>query len=112
MPRYDFICNCTEQEIVYTVRLSFNEYSNEIPCPCGNGIAKRMFNTFTVVEGMTANEKKFGTSKKRKEMTEFVKNQREVRKKSYAPDTREAKTNELWTGKEGNDGITSLPVDK
>jgi hypothetical protein len=45
-------------------------------------------------------------------MSEFVKDQTELRKKSYDPNSREAKTNEYWTGKEGLDGITSLPVDK
>ena len=92
--------------------MSFSEYKDEIPCPCGNGIAIRKFNSVTVNHGLTANEKKFGSSKQRKEMTEFVKNQRDVRKQSYSPDSREAKTNELWTGKEGLDGITSMPIDK
>lgn len=45
-------------------------------------------------------------------MTEFVKDQKSVRKTSYDPTSREAKSNEYWTGKEGLDGITSLPVNK
>ena len=43
-------------------------------------------------------------------MSEFVKDQTELRKKSYDPNSREAKSNEIWTGKEGLDGVTSLPV--
>lgn len=92
--------------------MSFNDYKSEIPCPCGNGTAIRKFNDVSVSHGLTANEKKFGSNIKRKEMAEFVKDQRDVRKKSYDPNSREAKTNELWTGKEGLDGITSLPIDK
>jgi hypothetical protein len=66
----------------------------------------------TVTHGLTANEKKFGTTNKRKEMAEFVKNQKDVRKQSYDPTTRESKSNEFWLGKEGLDGVTSLPIDK
>jgi hypothetical protein len=94
------------------VSLSFNEYKEEIPRPCGSGIAKRVFNSFSLQDGLTAKEKQFGTTSKRKQMSEFVKDQTELRKKSYDPNSREAKTNEYWTGKEGLDGITSLPVDK
>ena len=45
-------------------------------------------------------------------MAYFVKNQKDVRKQSYDPTTRESKSNELWLGKEGLDGVTSLPIDK
>jgi len=38
--------------------------------------------------------------------------QKTVRKNSYDPNSRESKSNEYWTGKEGLDGITSLPVNK
>ena len=114
MPRYEYICNCDENQKTYTVRLSFSEYKPEIPCPCGteNGLAVRVFTTFAVQEGRTANEIKFGTTNKRKQMADFMKDQKQVRKKSYAADTREAKSNEIWTGKEGLDGITSLPINK
>lgn len=92
--------------------MDISDYKDEIPCPCGIGKAKRQFNSFFVTQGLTANEKKSGTNPKRKEMAEFVKEQKNIRKQSYSPDSREAKTNELWTGKEGLDGITSLPIDK
>lgn len=112
MPRYEFICKCDNIEKTYIVRMSFDEYKDEIPCPCGKEIAVRKFGSFNVTQGLTANEKKFGSNTRRKEMSEFVKDQRDVRKKSYAPDSREAITNEIWTGKEGLDGITQLPIDK
>lgn len=92
--------------------MSINDYKNEIPCPCGSGVAQRKFSNFTLTYGLTANEKRSGSNVKRKEMAEFVKDQRETRKKAYSPDSREAKSNELWLGKEGQDGITSLPIDK
>ena len=112
MPRYEYLCKFKDEPKKFTVSLSFNEYKEEIPCPCGNGIAKRVFNSFSLQDGLTAKEKQFGTTSKRKQMSEFVKDQTELRKKSYDPNSREAKTNEYWTGKEGLDGITSLPVDK
>lgn len=114
MPRYEYCCKCDGCEKTFTVNISFNNYSPKIPCPCGaeNGIAIRVFNTFAVQEGLTANEKKFGTTNKRRQMAEFMKDQKSLRKKSYSADTREAKSNEIWTGKEGLDGITSLPVNK
>jgi hypothetical protein len=114
MPRYEYCCKCDGSEKKFTVNISFNEYSPEIPCPCGteNGLAVRVFTTFTVQEGRSANEIKFGTTNKRKQMADFMKDQKQVRKKSYAADTREAKSNEIWTGKEGLDGITSLPINK
>jgi len=59
---------------------------------------------------LTAKEKQFGTTTKRKEMADFMKDQKGIRKKSYDPNSREAKSNEIWTGKEGLDGVTSLPV--
>lgn len=112
MPRYEFICNCSEEQKIFTVKLLISDYKSEIPCPCGNGLAKRKFGDVIVTHGLTANEKKFGTTNKRKEMAEFVKNQKDVRKQSYDPTTRESKSNELWLGKEGLDGVTSLPIDK
>lgn len=42
----------------------------------------------------------------------LLKEQKNVRKQSYDPNSRESRSNEFWTGKEGLDGITSLPVDK
>ena len=112
MPRYEFACTCSNIEKIFVVRMSFSDYKSEIPCPCGDGIAKRQFNDVNVAEGLTANEKKFGSTQNRKNMAEFVKDQRDVRKQSYDPESREAKTNEIWTGKEGLDGITSLPISR
>ena len=112
MPRYEYLCECDIEPKTFTISLSYNDYKPIIACPCGKGEAKRVFNSFNVQEGLTAKEKQFGTTVKRKQMTEFVKDQKSVRKNSYDPNSREAKSNEYWTGKEGLDGITSLPVNK
>jgi predicted nucleic acid-binding Zn ribbon protein len=80
MPRYEYLCECSTEPKSFTISLSFSEYQPVIPCPCGNGEAKRVFNSFNVQEGLTAKEKQFGTTVKRKQMTEFVKDQKTVRK--------------------------------
>lgn len=112
MPRYEFVCNCGEDETVYILNVSFQDYKPEIQCPCGRGIARRKFSSISVQNGLTAKEKQFGTTSNRKNMADFMKDQRENRKKSYNPETREAKSNEIWLGKEGMDGITQLPISK
>ena len=112
MPRYEYLCECSTEPKTFTLSISFSEYQSVIPFPCGKGEAKRVFNSCNVQEGLTAKEKQFGTTTKRKQMSEFVKDQKNVRKNSYDPNSREAKSNEYWTGKEGLDGITSLPVNK
>ena len=112
MPRYEFQCASAERK--YTISLQISDYKPEIECPCGidGCVAKRVFNMVSVNNGLTANEKKFGTTNNRRQMADFMKDQKNVRKKNYAPDTREAKSNEIWLGKEGLDGITQLPIDK
>jgi hypothetical protein len=113
MPRYEYVCKCNNDEQVYIINLSFNEYTPEILCPCGSGNnCKRKFSTVSVKSGMTAREKQFGTTENRRNMADFMKDQKNIRKKSYAPDSRESKSNEIWVGKEGLDGITQLPTDK
>jgi len=57
MPRYEYICNCTDEPELYVISCPISDYKSEIPCPCGNGTAKRVFNTFAVQEG---HRKSFG----------------------------------------------------
>ena len=59
MPRYEYLCECTNEPKTFTISLSFSEYQPVSPCPCGNGEAKRVFNSFTVQDGLTAKEKQF-----------------------------------------------------
>ena len=113
MPRYEYICKCDDEQKIYVINLSFSEYKSEINCPCGSGkTCSRGFSNVSVQQGLSAKEKQFGTTSNRKNMAEFMKDQKQVRKHSYAPDTREARSNEIWLGKEGLDGITQLPTDK
>ena len=92
---------------------SVNEDFNAINSPCGLYKAcKIISDCFAMQGGMTATEKNSGTTKQRVEYSKFMKAQKEIRKKNYSPDTREHKSNEIWTGKEGLDGITELPISK
>ena len=43
MPRYEFVCNCQNEPKTFVISLSFSDYKAEIPCPCGDGTAKREF---------------------------------------------------------------------
>lgn len=110
MPLYEYACECSGERRVFSVRLSLSDYQDEVPCPCGSGMGKRVYSSPPVHKGMTAFEKKIGTTSTRREMADYMKDQREVRKKAYGSDTREGKSNEIWTGKEGLDGITSMPI--
>lgn len=110
MPLYEYACDCEGERRVFSVRLSLSEYKEELPCPCGNGMAKRVFSATPTRQGMSAFEKRIGTTSARKEMGDYMKDQREIRKKTYGSDTREGKSNEIWTGKEGLDGVTSMPI--
>ena len=109
MPLYKFkTCeNCNFQEI--TISLNYSNYTPEIDCPCGKGKAKRIFLSFSNANGMTAKQKELGVKSSRVDAGNYMKEQRDIRKKEYPPESREANTNELWTGKEGLDGITRIP---
>ena len=81
--------------------------------PCGCFKAQKIISDqFSMQTGMTASEKKQGTTKQRSEYSKFMRNQKNIRKSTYTPDSREHKSNEIWTGKEGLDGVTQLPIDK
>lgn len=112
MPRYEYACECNGERKTFMMRFSLSEYKPEIPCPCGNGVARRIFSDVAVHQGLTAAEKSAGTTKTRKEMGEFMKDQRSVRKKTYGASTREGQSNEIWTGKEGLDSVTQLPINR
>ena len=93
--------------------MNFQDYQPEIICPCGSGnTIKRKFSSVSVQNGLTAKEKQFGTTNNRKQMADFMKDQKQVRKTAYDPTSREAKSNEIWLGKEGLDGITSMPIER
>jgi hypothetical protein len=82
----------------------------QVTSPCGKFKAHKIPAVFNNTMGMTAAQKRHGTTKNRIEMGKFMQEQRDVRKKNYAPGTREHDSNEMWTGVEGKDGITQMPV--
>jgi len=86
---------------------------DNIQSPCGNFKAQKIISDqFSMQSGMTASEKKQGTTKQRSEYSKFMRNQKDIRKSTYNPGSREFNSNEIWTGKEGLDGVTQLPIDK
>lgn len=108
MPLYKFKCceECSQTE--FTLLLTIDNYTSEVQCPCKKGIAKRVFSSFAHKDGFTKQQKEAGVKENRIEATAYTKHQRELRKKEYPPGSREAVSNELWTGKEGLDGITNI----
>jgi len=93
--------------------LNISDDFNNVKSPCGNFNAKKIIsNSIASNYGLTAAEKDKGTTKQRSEYSKFMREQKQIRKKTYAPGTRENNSNEIWTGKEGRDGVTELPIDK
>jgi hypothetical protein len=83
-----------------------------VKSPCGNYNARKIPSLGgTVKTGLQHKEKKAGVTNKRKEVGNFMKEQRRKRKSTYEPGTREYDSNELWTGQEGKDGVTECPVE-
>lgn len=109
MPLYKFSkCEqCKFEEI--SLFLNYNDYAPEIDCPCGQGKARRLFSNFSSVNGMTVRQKELGVKQSRIDAGRYMKEQTETRKKEYPADSRQANTNEYWTGTEGLDGLTQLP---
>ena len=112
MPLYDFeYVDDQGEKHVFSDFYSVNHDFSTVMSPCGKYPAKKMIPTgISFSEGLTIGQKVAGTTKKRIEMGKFMQEQRNVRKKNYAPGTREHDSNELWTGNEGKDGITQMPI--
>lgn len=75
--------------------------------PCGRFPATRVFSAPPMRQGMTAAQKRAGTTKKRVEFSDYAKEQREVRKKESDPGTRAHESNEFWVGNESFKGVLS-----
>ena len=92
---------------------NFNHDFTLVKSPCGLYDAQKILSTEMAVQnGMTAAEKNQGTTKQRIEYSKFMREQKLIRKKTYDPNSREHKSNEIWTGNEGKDGVTQIPIDK
>lgn len=108
MPIYSYkkCNNCNEE--VFKKHLHYNDYTDVIPCPCGNGVAKRIFENFNTVQGRTLNQKKSGGSAKRIAASEYMKDQTNKRKQNSKPGTREHDSNEFWLGSEKKKDIPDI----
>jgi putative FmdB family regulatory protein len=113
MPIYDFICEKCEEnknkDFIFEAKVSISE-KTESECPkCKKTTNKQKFASIPFSFGLTAAEKKAGTTKKRFEMGKHMKNERTKRKKESAPNSRDAISNELWTGSEVDRGVIKGP---
>jgi putative FmdB family regulatory protein len=114
MPIYQFKCSkCKKnnnKDCIFEIQQSMSEYSGKAECPeCGKLSKKRIFNTFAIHQGLNACEKIAGTTKQRFETGKHMKNERDKRKKNAEPGTKDAISNEYWTGTEGDRGVISKP---
>ena len=104
MPNYDFSCyNCLDEDdepLVFTITVSMKEFNSQAECPeCGQITKTRVYDAPPIhMGGLTAAEKRAGTTKKRADMGKHFKNEKEKRKKDYGRGTREGDSNEFWVG--------------
>ena len=98
MPKYRFRCCCCDNSI-HEIHLSLEDYKSELPCPCGDGIMKRIYGNFATKEGRTNNQKKLGATEKRIDSGKWMKEETSQRKKDAPPDSQEYQSNEYWLGK-------------
>lgn len=78
-----------------------------VKSPCGKYAATRIFSAPPMRQGMTAAQKKAGTTKKRVEFSDYAREQRHVRKKESDPGSRAHESNEYWVGNENFKGVLS-----
>jgi hypothetical protein len=110
MPNYEFEYTDKDNQVHYFeqwVDANRQDLVSEMKSPCGNYPAKRLWTAPPVHQGMTVKEKTSGTTKYRKEFASHAKEQRYERKKNAEPGTRDAISNELWTGGESYDRVLS-----
>ena len=106
MPFFRFVCTCDNS--IHELHLSINDYKEEMVCPCGNGMMKRMWDSFLSKNGRTLNQKKLGATEKRIDSGRWTKEETNKRKKESHPESREAISNEFWLGNEFKDGKKKL----
>lgn len=79
-----------------------------MPCPCGNGELKRIYDEFSTKEGRTAKQKELGANERRVESGRWMKDETEKRRKNAHPESREAVSTEYWLGNEFKNGEKKL----
>lgn len=130
MPLYEFKClGCTENnrqirldlqekgeirtienycdDYTFTIKGSMSAPPVEATCPECNQITQSKVFSFSVQYGLTREDKEFGTSKGRLDYAKHIRNEREKRKKTAKPGTKDYDSNELWTGTETERGVIS-----
>lgn len=113
MPLYRFhYINENGEDFTFEELFSINEDISNIMSPCGKYKASLIIGPFSSSEGLTARQKHAGTTKSRVDTAKYMKEKRDIRKKNYAPGTRQHDSNEIWTGTETSDGLIDVPIDK
>ena len=106
MSLFRFKCTC--DGTIHELHLSLSDYKSELPCPCGEGVMKRVFDSFSTKDGQTLNQKRHGATEKRMESGKWMKEETKKRKKDAPPDSREGVSNEYWLGNEFKNGDKKL----
>jgi hypothetical protein len=114
MPIYEYEFTHEDGAIErFELMRSISARDEPAPAPSGAGFGKRIPSLpGAVIEGLTAAEKRVGTTNNRREWGKYMKDNREKRKKNYSPTTREGSSNELWVGNEVKDGVIAAPTEK
>ena len=106
MPLYRFRCTCDNS--IHELHLSIHDYKATMPCPCGKGEMKRIYDSFSTKEGRSNNQKRQGATEKRIESGKFMKEETTKRKRASSPDSRQGVSNEFWMGDEFKNGERKL----
>jgi hypothetical protein len=99
-----------KEDYFFELNCSMSEYTGKSKCPiCGKQSKTRIYTPPAIHMGMTAAEKSAGTTKQRVDYAKYVRDARDKRKRQADPNSRDAKSNELWTGSEVERGVISGP---
>ena len=114
MPIYEYKCfKCTKknkENVIFEITQRMNDDHSQAECPiCGTISTTRIFTPFALHEGLSQAEKSAGTTKHRADLGKFMKDSRDKRKRTAEPGTKDAISNELWTGSEVQRGVIKGP---
>lgn len=109
MPKYSFRCSNEQCLNEFVLHMHFKDYNPEQQCPECSSTSVRLYTAITIHQGRTLAQKTSGASKRTIEHGKYMKDAREKRKRKYAPDSREAQSNELWVGSEVQDEVIKVP---
>lgn len=99
--------------LYFDVMCNQSESSNSFECVhCQGTNTKKIPSVFSYTFGRTRLEKTAGTTSKRFELGKYMRSEREKRKRTADPTSRDAITNELWTGTEVQRGVIKGPNKK